>query len=687
MTCRPSRPLLLACLVALIADAATLADDPPASPVETALAREILDKGKAMADVQAFAEARIPRMPEVRSAEEWTRRADRYRADVFSRVIFRGEAAAWRDAETRVEWLETIEGGPGYRIRKLRFEAIPGLWVPALLYEPESLEGKVPVVLNVNGHDGQGKAADYKQVRCINQAKRGMLALNLEWFGMGQLRDRGFRHGLINAIDLCGTSGIATHYLAMKRALDVLLAHEHADPGRVAVTGLSGGGWQTIFFSPLETRVTLTDPVAGYSSFLTRVHHLSDLGDSEQTPSDLATVVDYTHLTAMMAPRPTLLTFNSKDNCCFAAGHALPPLLEAATPIFRLFDAGTSLRHHVNDDPGDHNYGLDNRQALYRMLGDHFYPGDASYRREEIPSDDEVKSPEALNVDLPADNLDLHKLALRLAGPLPREHERPGDRAAGESWQRERRLKLRSLVRPHDEGAVEEKVAEEERDGVKAAYWKLRVGSTWTVPAVVLTRGDEAPKSTAILLADAGRKSAAARAEALLGEGARVVAIDPFYFGEAQVAERAYLYALLIGTVGERPLGVQSGQVVATARWARGRWKEQPVRVVAEGPRTGLVALMAAALEPEAIASVVLRDPPGTLKREVIEAGVEYSERPEAFPFGLLEWFDVPQVAALVAPRPIALEAPSDRARSAFRDLGGWYATLGAADAAPVVEE
>ena len=33
------------------------------------------------------------------------------------------------------------------------------MWIPALLYEPEKLDGKVPVVMNVNGHVGaSGKA-------------------------------------------------------------------------------------------------------------------------------------------------------------------------------------------------------------------------------------------------------------------------------------------------------------------------------------------------------------------------------------------------------------------------------------------------------------------------------------------------------------------------------------------------
>ena len=91
--------------------------------------------------------------------------------------------------------------------------------------------------------------------------------------------------------------------------------------------------WQTIFISSLDTRVTLTNPVAGYSSFRTRIKHFKDLGDSEQTPCDLARYADYTHLTAMMAPRPTLLTFNAKDECCFEAGYARPAIAFEASCV------------------------------------------------------------------------------------------------------------------------------------------------------------------------------------------------------------------------------------------------------------------------------------------------------------------------------------------------------------------
>ena len=46
---------------------------------------------------------------------------------------------------------------------------------------------------------------------------------------------------------------------------------------------------------------------------------------------------------------------------------------------------------------------------------------------------------------------------------------------------------------------------------------------------------------------------------------------------------------------------------------------------------------------------------------------------------------DVPQIAALVAPRPITLDGASDRAQAELAPLATWYATLGApAGAAPV---
>jgi len=658
--------------VLLVACAATPL---PAAELTNWLGREIIGPALSMQQVQAYIE---PRLPPVRGSTDpdlWTKQAEALRKAVLDRIVFRGEAARWRAAQSRVEWQETLDAGPGYHIRKLRYEALPGLWIPALLYEPDELEGRVPVMLNVNGHDRNGKAAPYKQIRCINQAKRGMIALNVEWLGMGQLATEGFKHYRMNQLDLCGTSGLAPYFLAMQRGLDVLLAHEHADPARVGVAGLSGGGWQTIFISSLDTRVTLANPVAGYSGFATRVHHLKDLGDSEQTPSDLATMVDYTHLTALMAPRPLLLTNNAMDNCCFEAGYAQEPLLEAARPFYRMYDAEPRLGWHINTDPGTHNFERDNREALYRFLGQHFFADDASFDSTEIASDDEILSADELNVELPADNSDFNQLALPLAAELPRDAMLPADVSESATWQNANRERLGTLIARRRYLVHPEETGRDYDGPLTVTRWKLHLDDDWTVPAVEFSRAES--RGTVILVADEGRASLAGEVERWLDRGERVVAMDPFYLGESKIAERDFLFALLLAAIGDRPLGLQAGQLIAVAQWLQDAHTDGPVTLAAVGPRISLAALCASAIEQDAIAGLELTGSLGSL-RQVVEESQSVDKAPELFCFGLLETDDILQIAATVAPRPVTFRNSDEALRKRLADLPGWYRTLGA---------
>ncbi len=635
MTLHRFLPAICTALIAI--SSSTRAESPELTAL---LQHQIIDSDLPLSEVQAYTEAHVPLMPPVKSRAEWEKFAQDTRRDALDKVVFRGEAARqWRDAKTKVEWLETIEGGPGYHIKKVRYEVLPGLWSVGLLYEPDQHADKIPVHLAVNGHDGNGKAAPYKQMRCINLAKRGVASLNIEWLGMGQLRTGGFVHSRMNQLDLCGVSGLAPHFLDMSRALDILLALPYADPKRVAVSGLSGGGWQTITFSSLDPRVTLCNPVAGYSSFRTRVRFTSDLGDSEQTPNDLATVADYAHLTAMLAGRAALLTFNAKDNCCFAADHAMQPLLDAAEPIFQLYGQAGRLRTHVNYDPGTHNFEVDNRQALYRVVGEEFFPGEKSFNPEEIPSPGEVKTNAQLDVALPTENSDFHSLALAFSQSLPR------DPRLAETNPEAARTKLAEIVKYKTHVVTAKRVGSETRGDVQATFWQLRCGADWTVPAVELVRGPA--KGTVILVADEGRKTAASNIETLLAGGQRVLAIDPFYFGESKIAQKDWLYAILAAAVGDRPLGIQASEVAAVARWSAEQYKDGPIAVEAVGQRSSTFALVAAAMEQRAIASLKLSDPLTSL-RQVIDENRTVDRTPELFCFGLLEAFDIPQLKQLV---------------------------------------
>ncbi|MFO0803582.1 MAG: hypothetical protein U0791_10755 [Gemmataceae bacterium] len=649
----------LAAAALLMAAFPVRADDE--ADLKKLLATPILNQRQTLLEVQEYLDAKVPRLPEASTAEAWEKETARLQKEVLEKVVFRGEAAKWKDAKCEVVYSEGF-AGEGYTVKKLRFEIIPGFWVPALLYVPVKLESKAPVMLAVNGHDRAGKAADYKQLRCINLAKRGVIVLNVEWLGMGQLNVPGNPHGAMDQLNLCGTSGLSLFYLNMTRGLDILLGHPNADPKRVAVSGLSGGGWQTITISGLDPRVTLSNPVAGYSSFRTRIQHFKDLGDSEQTPCDLATLVDYTHLTAMRAPRPTLLTFNAKDNCCFESGYALPPLERGSLPFFKLFGKEANLRTHVNHVPGDHNFGQENREALYTMIGDHFFPEAKNWSSKEIECKAELKSPAQLNVELPKDSLTINAVALKLAEALPRVPF-PVGHEKDDKWIAGRRKTLTELMRLP-------RVAPAEATRLKdRSAWTLKVGAL-TVPVMQFQPTADL-KGTTIVIADGGRAAAADRIQQLQKEGRRVLVADLYYFGEMHPASHDWLWTLMFATVGDRALGIQAAQLNAIAKWAKG-----DVKVVAIGPRTSTIALLAAAADEETIGALELHDPLGSFK-EILEENRVVAKMPELFCFGLLEQFDTAHLAALVAPRPVNVKKPSHRVKKEWAGLATRYKSLG----------
>ena len=604
--------------------------------LEDALKKPILREGEARTQVDLFVLARIPQLKLADSAEAWQTEADRIRQRVLDEVIFRGVPTEWRCAKPEVVWGDSVPTGKGYVLRKLRYEALPGLWIPAVLYEPEKLEGKVPAVLNVNGHAATGKATPYKQIRCINEAKRGMLAMNLEWIGMGQLREDGFSHNHLALLDLCGRSGVSVFYLAMARGLDVLLDHPHVDLDRTAVTGLSGGGWQTIILSSLDTRVRLAVPVAGHSSVRQRIPNRSSIGDLEQNPVDLASIADYVHLNALLTPRPALMIYNAKDDCCFVADTVKENTYDPVVPIYQQAGVADALQYYVNHDPGTHNYDRDNRQQFYRFIQKHF--GGQS-PEADIPSDDEVQTAEVLNVPLPEGNANFYTLAAETAKELPKR-----DPEATPAAQRDR---LRSILRFQTLSGSGECAGDVETVAGKTVQrYRVKTGNEWVVPALVV-RGEKA-EGTTLLLADGGFAASAEKIDELTAAGQQVLAIDPVLIGHARPDGGIAQDAMLIGTVGQRPLGIQVAQVLSAVDWFASKLPVERVNLCTSGPRSGLIGLCAAALQPTRFGNIQSEGLPGTLK-EFLKPGTSYDRTPEVFCFGLLEWFDRPELEKLAA--------------------------------------
>lgn len=589
------------------------------------------------------------------SPAEWERQAQDVRGRMLE-LFSRGHPAGFLDGTPNVDWQETIETGAGYSIRKLAYEGYPGLWVPALLYVPDGTadEGKTAAVLNTNGHHTGGKAMDYKQARCINLAKRGMLALNTEFIGMGQLT-ASIPHNRLACMDLFGVSGVGVFYSAVKRGLDVLLSVPATDPTRVAVTGLSGGGWQTAILSALDTRVTVSVPVAGHSPVWQRAYHAGDIGDLEQVPPDLCTVADYDTLTAMIAPRPLLLMYNRYDDCCFQSERTRASVYETAKPVYELLGAGERIEFRENLEPGTHNYHADNRSGLYTFLNTHF---GLSTPPEDLPWQEEILTETELAVRLPRENESLISLGIAAArGTLGHTHASgPADGStAADSTPETTRRRLREALRlPEYAVSAARTIQRVARKGVVAERLLLEMARTFSVPAVLVERDAAAARTgggshaaggagdtvVGVVLQDVGRDG---RPQPEIPESwTAAVWADVFGTGERAADSR---YHMLLAGAGERSLGIQVAQVLALLRWTASRFAGARLEVVGAGPAMSVAALAAAALVPQAQASLQAYRLPSSL-RDLVEQGVAYEAAPSLFCAGLAAAVDVPELLA-----------------------------------------
>ncbi|HXX24951.1 MAG TPA: prolyl oligopeptidase family serine peptidase [Terriglobia bacterium] len=640
-------------VMAILAGALVLHAQTRPNDLKPILDREIQPVPVVAFQLSQYLAARIPKLPSPTSAQAWTSEEKRWREHILNDIAFHGWPREWVEAAPKFEDLGAVETGQGYRWRKLRYEIVPGFHSTAILYEPEHMTGKAPAILNVNGHDPLGNAAEYKQKRCINFAKRGIVALSLEWMNCGELYLPENAHDFGAHLDLVGANELGLFYLAMRRGVDYLATLPQVDPARLGVTGLSGGGWQTIVLSALDERIKVAVEVAGFGSLESNITHPVDTDEIEEDPTDFDAGFDYTILTALRAPRPTLLIHNAEDDCCFRADLVKPYIYDGIQPFFRLYRAEAAFGWHENRDPGTHNYQIDNREAAYTFFTTHF---NLPVATKEIPSEAEIKSHDELVVGLPKDNLTILGLARKMATAIHRESV-PADSAARGTWAAAERSKLESDVRYKPaKVATAWRMWNTKNKGLETISYRFDFENRLNAAGVwlkALAAPADAPAT--LVLNDKGRKEAAEVVSDRVNRGEQVLALDPLFVGETIPQKPDPTdWELLTATTGDRPLGIEAAQVIAAAKWLREISGQHPVRLETTGIRSEVIGLVAAALEPTLFSEQVSRQAMSTLGF-LLDAPVIFRAAPELFCLDLYKDFDIDLLIALAAPTKVNL--------------------------------
>lgn len=610
------------------------------------LAETLLKSDVTVEQIRQFIDRRIPALPQPKSAVEWTSTATRLRSRILSDVVFRGWPDEWIQSPMSIETIGAPIPGKGYTLQKLRIGIVPGMVTTAILYRPAAaVPGKAPAVLHLHGHVGApGKSVEYKQKIAISQARQGFVALNMEWLGYGELMGPGSSHYFGSHLDLAGVNSLGLFYLAMRRGLDYLESLSFVDAKRLGVTGLSGGGWQSIVLAALDERVAAVAPNAGYSSMRSRIERVEDIGDYEQNATDLLLHADYPHLTALLAPRPSLLIYNAEDDCCFKAPLVKKDVYDAVRPIFALFDRPGNFLWHENTEPGDHNYHLDNRRQAYRFFARAL---DLAGTADETSTEGEIKSYDELTVGLPTGNLSILDLARKIAGL----HHAARGRAPQPEDQRQQ---LREIVR-HEPAQIQRAwlLNSTRRKGLATRSHRFDFSNGTSASGVWCESLETAgrPVNAAILLHDSGKKELSVPASNGVNRGEIVLAFDPLFVGDAVTqAPAPFGYANLLIATGARPLGMQAAQLIAAAKWLRKESGVAAVRLESHGMRTQLIARVVAALEPDLFSGVATMGGIASLQ-DVFDKPVTFLDAPEMFPFDLYRHFDVASLEHLGSTR------------------------------------
>lgn len=328
---------------------------------------------------------------------ELARSLESKRRQRFVAVKSRAEAEELQ-SELRAKFLAILDGlpkaeappparvvdrieGDGYTIDKLIYQSLPDYHVPALLYLPAKIEGKIPGVISPCGHSTTGKAADSYQVLHINLARRGIAVLTYDPVGQGersQFWDTARKqskynltcgeHAVLgNPLYLLGTSLARYRIWDGLRALDYLASLPLIDPARLGCAGNSGGGTLSAYISALDPRVKAA-VISCYITTLPRRMANRIEADPDSDPEQdifgfVSAGIDHAGLLALRAPRPTLVCSAQFD--FFPIEGAKESVAEAQA-FFAKFGAADRVSQAIAQEK--HGLTLPLRQATYAFF-------------------------------------------------------------------------------------------------------------------------------------------------------------------------------------------------------------------------------------------------------------------------------------------------------------------------------
>jgi cephalosporin-C deacetylase-like acetyl esterase len=568
----------------------------------------------------------------------------------------------------------------GYRVENVMFESRPNFWVTGNLYVPTKGKGPFPAVISPCGHYALARMAPEYQFAYLNMVKAGIVVLAYDPIGQGERRqywdpetgkadiaDPVFEHSMPGQVLLLmGQDLTQYHIWDGMRAIDYLETRAEVDRRRIGCAGHSGGGTLTLFISALDERVKCAVVNEGGTShrWPLQIRPETRVGpaDVEQNLFPAAVYgIDQCDLHVAIAPRPLLaLIEDYSPRFNVAAGH-----IRARYELF-----GVPEKFATEEAADPHSWTVKLRLAstdwLSRWLCGHPGPTSEPDFEPEKPETLYCTSNGSLRYSRRGETIFsiIHKGAERLPPPRATPVTAAEIREVLRVPESSMPLSPRLIATTPRKGYRVEKVEFLSEPGVYIPAWVF-------LPDHVTT-----PAPATLYVNEAGKQADGLEFglyERLARQGNLILSVDVRGVGETRPphnppsdrrnefthlfdVETAMTY--ITWYMDQSLFGMRVADVIRSVDYALSRSDvaKDGLRVVGQGAGA-LWALYATALDPRISSLVAER---GLVSYKALAQGDRYTHGASVFVRDALLHFDLPQIAASIAPRPVKFVTPVD---------------------------
>jgi dienelactone hydrolase len=567
----------------------------------------------------------------------------------------------------------------GYHIEKVIFESRRRHHVTANLYMPDG-KPPYPGVLLPCGHSDNGKASETYQRAAILLARNGMAVLCCDPIGQGERLQRLDAQGkpVVRGTTEHTMAGIGALLVGRQeasyrvwdgfRALDYLASRPEVDPQRLGCTGNSGGGTMTAYLMALDDRIAVAAPSC-YITSLERLFATIGPQDAEQNiTGQVAAGMEHADYITMRAPKPTLLSVGTRD---FFDIQGSWDTFREVKLIYGRLGFGERVELFESDEP--HGFTRPRRIAAARWMSRWLLKRDEPIDEPDGPiaSDADLQCTKRGQVlrDFP-DERSVFDLNAARAEELRAARAKRSD----DEFRAEVRKRI-GLEGRKVEAARSRHVATIALGDRRIVKWIFEVEPGIVVPAIEVTAPGfihGMPKVVRVVA------DWPAEVESLVKLPNQTMLIQPRGLGETarrgesprgspfgRDSREAFLSLHL-----DRPLlGQRVFDVLAVLEGLDEQYSKMNTGSLAAGQRpryqlagvglTGPIVLHAALLEEKGLIKEVTVERSLTSWEDLVKQGISRDQLANVVP-GALRDYDLPDLAAHLAPRPVHIEAPVD---------------------------